>query len=97
METEGAKPMARVVHLFQVAFSTMSSTALVPMICYKHPNGQRSRLVGMHVDMWAGDRQENMLTVITKAAGRTLTFNKCIRHVVHIVRCANRCLENKYI
>ncbi|CAL1153752.1 unnamed protein product, partial [Cladocopium goreaui] len=28
----------------QVAFSTMSSTALVPMICYKHPNGQRSNL-----------------------------------------------------
>ena len=82
METEGAKPMARVdltpwslVHLFQVAFSTMSSTALVPMICYKHPNGQRSRLVGMHVDMWAGDRQENMLTEITKTAGRTLTFS----------------------
>jgi hypothetical protein len=54
----GAKPMATVdltrwslVHLFQVAFSTMSSTALVPMICYKHPNGQRSRLVGReHVD-----------------------------------------------
>jgi hypothetical protein len=48
----GAKPMATVdlarwslVHLFLVAFSTMSCTALVPMICYKHPNGQRSRLV----------------------------------------------------
>jgi len=28
----------------QVAFSTMSSTALVPMICYTHPNGQQSNL-----------------------------------------------------
>eukprot|EP00435_Cladocopium_sp_Y103_P067954 s690_g30.t1 len=28
----------------QVAFSTMSSTALVPMICYAHPNGLRSKL-----------------------------------------------------
>jgi len=28
----------------QVALSTMSSTALVPMICYKHPNGQQSNL-----------------------------------------------------
>ena len=31
--------------------------------------------LGWHVDMWAGDRQENMLTEITKTAGRTLTFS----------------------
>ena len=52
-------PMS-LVHLFQVAFSTMSSTALVPMICYAHPNGQRSRLVG--ISTW-GEYQK-MLTVI---------------------------------
>lgn len=28
----------------QVGFSTMSSTALVPLICYSHPNGQQSNL-----------------------------------------------------
>jgi len=28
----------------QVSFSTMSATALSPMMCYKHPNGLRSIL-----------------------------------------------------
>jgi len=28
----------------QVCFSTMSATSLAPMMCYKHPNGQRSLL-----------------------------------------------------
>jgi hypothetical protein len=37
-------PTSDWVSVWQVAFSTMSSTALVPYICYTHPNGFRSHL-----------------------------------------------------
>ncbi|CAK9108640.1 Bifunctional lysine-specific demethylase and histidyl-hydroxylase NO66 [Durusdinium trenchii] len=36
------KVRSTIGQFLQVVFSTMSSTALVPLVCYSHPSGQRS-------------------------------------------------------
>ena len=36
------KVRSTIGQFLQVGFSTMSSTALVPLVCYSHPSGQRS-------------------------------------------------------
>lgn len=41
---EGPKVCSTMGAFLQVGFSTMSATALSPMMCYKHPNGLRSIL-----------------------------------------------------
>eukprot|EP00438_Fugacium_kawagutii_P015408 Skav211236 [mRNA] locus=scaffold180:160442:160924:- [translate_table: standard] len=41
---EGPKVVSTMGAFCQVGFSTMSATALAPMMCYKHPNGLRSIL-----------------------------------------------------
>eukprot|EP00434_Breviolum_minutum_P026069 symbB.v1.2.023046.t1/scaffold2073.1/size90365/7 len=40
----GPKVLSTMGAFLQVSFSTMSATALSPMMCYKHPNGLRSIL-----------------------------------------------------
>ena len=40
----GPKVCSTMGAFLQVGFSTMSATSLAPMMCYKHPNGQRSIL-----------------------------------------------------
>eukprot|EP00438_Fugacium_kawagutii_P015411 Skav211239 [mRNA] locus=scaffold180:194152:195698:- [translate_table: standard] len=41
---EGPKVVSTMGAFCQVGFSTMSATALAPMMCYQHPNGLRSIL-----------------------------------------------------
>eukprot|EP00438_Fugacium_kawagutii_P021447 Skav208594 [mRNA] locus=scaffold3715:89317:104196:+ [translate_table: standard] len=41
---DGSKVCSTMGAFLQVGFSTMSATALAPMMCYKHPNDQRSVL-----------------------------------------------------
>ena len=41
---EGPKVCSTMGAFLQVGFSTMSATSLAPMMCYKHPNGERSLL-----------------------------------------------------
>ena len=45
----------------QVGFSTMSSTALVPMVCYGHPNGQRSNI--KHPNILCGSEQHTIMLI----------------------------------
>jgi len=41
---EGPKVCSTMGAFLQLGFSTMSATALAPMMCYRHPNGLRSIL-----------------------------------------------------
>lgn len=45
----------------QVGFSTMSSTALVPLICYSHPNGQQSNL--KHPNIFCGSEDHTLMVI----------------------------------
>lgn len=46
----------------QVGFSTMSTTALAPMMCYKHPNGLRSILKYPGVICGSGEHTTMLVT-----------------------------------
>ncbi|CAK9003546.1 unnamed protein product, partial [Durusdinium trenchii] len=46
----------------QVGFSTMSATALAPMMCYKHPNGLRSVL--KYPEIICGSDEHSMILAI---------------------------------
>ena len=39
----------------------MSSTALVPMVCYRHPNGQRSNI--KHPNILCGSEQHTIMLI----------------------------------
>eukprot|EP00434_Breviolum_minutum_P002789 symbB.v1.2.002451.t1/scaffold99.1/size346285/7 len=45
----------------QVGFSTMSSTALVPLICYSHPNGQQSNLKNPNI--FCGSEDHTLMVI----------------------------------
>eukprot|EP00434_Breviolum_minutum_P042683 symbB.v1.2.038008.t1/scaffold5375.1/size55718/2 len=51
----GSKVVSCIGAFLQVGFSTMSATSLVPMMCYKHPNGLRSILKYPGVLCGSGD------------------------------------------
>ena len=72
----GAKPMARVdlIPSLSGGFFDDEQHRFGPNDLLQAPE-RATKPLGWHVDMWAGDRQENMLTEITKTAGRTLTFS----------------------
>ena len=56
----------------QVGFSTMSTTALTPLICYGHPNGQRSNL--KHPNIICGSPEHTSMVVI---GSLLLAFGVC--------------------
>eukprot|EP00434_Breviolum_minutum_P002792 symbB.v1.2.002453.t1/scaffold99.1/size346285/9 len=56
----------------QVGFSTMSSTALVPLICYSHPNGQTSNLKNPNV--FCGSEEHTLMVI---GGVLLLTFGVC--------------------
>ena len=49
---EGPKVCSTMGAFLQLGFSTMSATALAPMMCYRHPNGLRSILKYPGVHLW---------------------------------------------
>jgi len=56
----------------QVGFSTMSSIALVPMICYAHPNGQHSNL--KHPIIFCGEPEHTGMLIV---GSLLLAFGVC--------------------
>ncbi len=58
----GSKVTSCIGAFLQVGFSTMSTTSLAPMMCYKHPNGLRSIL--KYPGVLCGSADHDMMLVI---------------------------------
>ncbi|CAL1127286.1 unnamed protein product [Cladocopium goreaui] len=59
---EGPKVCSTMGAFLQVGFSTMSATSLAPMMCYQHPNGQRS--IMKYPGVICGSAEHDMMLVI---------------------------------
>mmetsp|Transcript_86921 Transcript_86921/g.137868 ORF Transcript_86921/g.137868 Transcript_86921/m.137868 type:complete len:434 (-) Transcript_86921:101-1402(-) len=59
---EGPKVCSTMGAFLQVGFSTMSATSLAPMMCYQHPNGQRSII--KYPGVMCGSAEHDMMLVI---------------------------------
>ena len=59
---EGPKVCSTKGAFLQVGFSTMSATSLAPMMCYQHPNGQRS--IMKYPGVICGSAEHDMMLVI---------------------------------
>lgn len=59
---EGPKVCSTMGAFLQVGFSTMSATSLAPMMCYQHPNGQRS--IMKYPGVICGSSEHDVMLVI---------------------------------
>ena len=59
---EGPKVCSTIGAFLQVGFSTMSATSLAPMMCYQHPNGQRS--IMKYPGVICGSSEHDVMLVI---------------------------------